>query len=228
MMKADLDMSLHCVLVGLVALGASACIADDRPAADAGPGGNADARPPVADARPPLADAPVGTPADAAPPDGLPPPGTPFSVEGQVTGSAVPPNAKAVIAWVFLGGDAAVKYGEGTSTGDRFVARMAANPPAEAVRLDGLALGAVLLVPSTAVVPDGNVDLESLELLGYSRRQLVVWKNPAGSGTRWSAPFPAGYSCGGCTPAAPRDLVPVDCAQVRIDAPASDDGACEL
>jgi len=215
-MNGDRDLLLCRALVGLLAVGASACGAEDHPAADAT---TADAPTPLADASPPLA--------DASPPDGAPPaPATPFALEGHVAGSAVPPDARAVMLWVFLGGDAVVKYGDGTSSGDRFSVRMADRPPAAAVRADGLAIGAMFLVPPTTEVPDGAIDAERLEILGASLHHLVVWKDPAGRGTAWSAPFPAGYSCGTCTPADLHTLAPVDCGETRIDAPPGDDNGC--
>jgi hypothetical protein len=158
-----------------------------------------------------------------------------LTVEGALTNGAAPAKAKVVVIWDVSSGspDYTYKFGEGASTGARYLVSPTTEPPKEAINSYGIGIGFLTLVPEGTTIPDGKVNLDTLSILGISKQHAIIWRaadaNTAG-GVMWGADFPAGYSCGACV-AAPEGEVfdsyePVDCSKVAIDIGESDGGFC--
>jgi len=212
--------SRHHLLCLLFLLPGPACSTDDAENGDDGDDGAAP-------------DAAVATSPDAADPP------TPdaavsgdFTLEGDVVGPEIPADAEVILVWAVssTSPDHAYKFGDGSSTGPRFVVSLAGEPPPDLAINDygsgrRLAVGYVLLVPTGTDFPEGILDPEAeLTLLGASRTPIIWREGTFGSGFPWPDAFEEGtYECGRCVPAAEGETFdayePMDCGEVVIEAP---------
>ncbi len=183
------------------------------------------------DASDPLVDAPMSidaaamidaTPDFDAPPDVDAGPSL-FDVMGRVNemGGTAPESGKVLVLWsVVEGSDYLYKFGEGTSTPAQFVVSFSMVPPPEALNLDSLGVGIVVLVPEAFQLADGVVlDENALvaELLGATPQHAIIYRDGA-TGISWEGGFPQGYSCGMCVPGMGGfdSYTPVDCSTVEL------------
>jgi hypothetical protein len=151
-----------------------------------------------------------------------------LALEGSVAGQVDAERTRAIAVWNVTSGspDYAFKYGDGSSSGHRFVLSLDGAPPSEAVNAYGVAVGLVVLVPVNVEIPEGKVTEETLQLLGFSTQYAIIWKATASSGEGWMQTFPNGYACGRCK-AAPEGSTfdsyeRVSCSQFEVER-ASDD-----
>jgi len=220
--------SPHLLLCFLFLLPGPACSADggDGSADDGEGGGSPDAA--VATA-PDAADHPAP---DAAP-------SAAFTLEGDVVGPEIPADGEVIVVWVVsaTSPDHAYKYGDGSSTGPRYVFSLADEPPpALAVNDYGggrrLAVGYVLLLPTGTDLPDGILDPESgPTVLGASPTPIIWREGTLGGEFTWPNAFEeATYQCGRCVPAAEGETFdsfePGDCGELVIEAPVVEGHGC--
>jgi hypothetical protein len=136
----------------------------------------------------------------------------------------VPETAKAVVVWSVSSGtpDYGYIYGEGTATRGGFSVAFDAPPPPEAVNSYGVAVGELVLVPSSFEVPKGKItSSEQIELLGISTRHAVIWKAGSPERINWMQKFPDGFACGQCKAATGEETFdsyePVSCSEIEIE-----------
>ncbi|WP_437934294.1 hypothetical protein [Sorangium sp. So ce341] len=149
-----------------------------------------------------------------------------FTVTGPISGDAVPQDAQAIVAWVVSSGspDYAFSFGDGSVSGVTFTVGFGSAPPSEAINSHGVGVGIVFLLEPGTDVPEGVLDEEVIEaaVLGASPRHAIIWRDPAGLGTRWSDGFPDGFGCGKCVAAPEGETFdayePVDCSEVEVQA----------
>lgn len=205
--------SPHLLLCLLFLLPGPACSADDGES-----GASADA---AVETPPDAADRPTPDAASGA-----------FTLEGDVVGAEIPADAEVIVAWAVSSGspDHAYKYGDGSSTGPRYVFSLEDGPPPDLAINDygggrRVAVGFALLVPTGTDIPEGILDPEAdLTVLGVSRMP-IIWRDGAlGGDLDWANDFEeATYRCGRCVPAAEGETFdgfePIDCGELVIEAP---------
>jgi hypothetical protein len=165
--------------------------------------------------------------------DGKTGPAASFVVSGSVDDAVQGEGRTAALIWVVSSGspDYGYKFGEGTIGNGRFSITLPGDPPAEAINSFGVGV-AMVLVPLPGVTwPDGKLVDANLgsQISGISARHSVIWRAKSldlgDAGVRedvtWPLQFPAGLSCGTCTPAPDGGsfdgFAPFACDQLRID-----------
>jgi hypothetical protein len=126
---------------------------------------------------------------------------TPDTVRGALVGSTAPASGKVAIIWSVSSGspDYAYVFGEGTSTGTRYIVTPEGPPPEEALNRYGVGIGVLALFPKDTELPEGKLDEDAMpEPLGISQDHAIIWRAADATGPEWSSSFPAGYSCGVC------------------------------
>ncbi|MCC6903958.1 MAG: hypothetical protein IT377_33630 [Polyangiaceae bacterium] len=149
--------------------------------------------------------------------------GTPLA-EGTVVGAGTEAG-KVAVAWIVSSGspDYTYSFGGGEFDGTKFVVSFDGTPPLEAVNSYGVGVGLlVLLAPGTAARPTGKFDFDEIDgaITAISAQHAIIWKDASKEGLDWSAPLPAGFSCGKCAPGAPGSsfdsYVQTDCSTLEL------------
>jgi hypothetical protein len=111
------------------------------------------------------------------------------------------------------------KFGSGSATPLQFGLEFLTDPPAEAIDGNGIGVALVGELPGLSAIPDGEVDVDALRLIGLSTDTAVVFKTEAAAGPAWATAFPTGFSCGRCVRVVdgPDELEPVNCTFVVIE-----------
>jgi hypothetical protein len=146
-------------------------------------------------------------------------------VDSEVNGN----GQTAVLIWEVSSGspDYAYKFGEGTIANGRLSITLADDPPAEALNSYGVGVAFVMVLPPGQKLADGKLPkgaISASNIIGMSVRHSVIWRAkslPANVPTDfWPVSFPAGYSCGACTPRPDggsfEGFAPAPCDTVRI------------
>ena len=145
--------------------------------------------------------------------DGKTGPAASFVVSGSVDDAVQGEGRTAALIWVVSSGspDYGYKFGEGTIGNGRFSITLPGDPPAEAINSFGVGVATVLVPLSGVTWPDGKLVDANLgsQISGISARHSVIWRAKSldlgDAGVRedvtWPLQFPAGLSCGTCTPA---------------------------
>jgi len=149
--------------------------------------------------------------------------GAAFEVEGATTLTAAP-RGTVVALWEIKSVTPSYfyKYGDGIRADTQFTIGWDADPPAEALDVDGFGVAIFALLPDTTVVADGEYDLADLPIRGLSTDTAVVYKASTVTDPAWAAALPPRFSCARCarSPAGTGDsfeLTP--CAAVTIGIP---------
>lgn len=218
--------SPHLLLCLLFLLPGPGCSADDENGEVGEDGGSPDAA------------APISPPDAADPPEPDAAPTAAFILEGDVVGPEIPADAEVVVGWMVTsdGPNYAYKWGDGSSTGPRYVFSLPDEaPPDRAINDYGdgrrIAVGFAILVPTGTDLPDGVLDPEAdVTVLGGSPTPIIWREGNLGGHLDWANAFKeAAYQCGRCLPAEEGEnydgFEPSDCVrELEIEAPPPDDG----
>ena len=154
-----------------------------------------------------------------------------FAVDGNIMGSA-PPAGTVVFVWDTT--QALYKWGDGTSTNTTYTVSLAPSPPMDAfITMTGDAVGIPVLVPSTATIPDGAIDLANTMQLGIATDYAVIYKTSTVEDVPnlpWVKTFGASYSCAKCVRGGNGNLDSWEltpCANVQIVVGAADTAICK-
>ena len=156
-------------------------------------------------------------------------PSSDFAVCGFIRGEAPPDGSRVLLVWTVE--PDGYKFGEGTTSGDRYVVEFKSAPPAEALFEGTLGIGIVLVVPSDmGDVPDGPLEqgfdplIESWIALGVL--DAIIYRT-GDSLVEWDLAFPPNdYGCGRCVVMEEGfdEFEPVDCEE-GLDLEGSSDPA---
>ena len=111
------------------------------------------------------------------------------------------------------------KFGSGTASNVQFGLEFRTEPPFDAIDGNGIGVALVGNLPGIAVIPDGDVDVSTLRLIGLSTDTAVIFKTEGAAGPAWTGAFPQGFSCGRCIRVAdaPDEFEPINCTFVVIE-----------